>query len=182
MIVKGMSPEHVGQLIARVSARNFGGNLIAKRKPEAYRGAVRFTLAIKDSRGPGHRLGFSRNAASGKRRRLAAACYHAYGEVIRELLELGAEYVQTAPIMLERARNKGARPSRWTRETWKKYADAMAEVNIGSQFEPLAFCDACECGQGNPAHDLCGMPDHDRTAYPGSPDWKGYTARKAVRA
>jgi hypothetical protein len=163
MIVKGLRAYEVHAVIETVSGRNFGGNLIAKRAPEDYRGCVRFTLALRDSRGPGHRLGFT-IAANGKQRRLAAACFHAYGEVIRALLIAGAAYVQSAPITLQRVRSKGARPLRWTGETWKENADAMAYVNIGSQFEPLMFCEACECEQGP-------MPMHGETVYAASIDW-----------
>jgi hypothetical protein len=95
---------------------------------------------------------------------MVAACYHAYGEVIRELLNNGAEWVQTAPITLERYRTKGAKPMRWTLANWHEHADAMAYLNIGSEASPFTFAEACEC---------CAtvMPDAPRQ-YEGSEDWK----------
>lgn len=165
MIVKGLTPYMVACVIHTVSARSFGGNIETKRAPEAYRGAVRFTIKAVKAAGPGHRCGFHLTA-TGKRRRLAAACYHAYGEVIRELLARGATYVQSAQIALERYRSKGAKPLRWTAETWWRNADDMARVNIGSTYQPLDFANACECGVGT-------MPNEGATRYHASSDWKG---------
>lgn len=174
MIVKGLEPENVKRIIDRVSRECFAENVITKRAPENYRGAVRFTLGLRDTRGPGHRRGFphpwrTRQGGEYKPKRIAAACYHAYGEVIRGLLEGGAAYVQSAPIALERARC-GSKPRRWTRETWYTHACEMAEVNIGSPMMPYLFADACDCGVGE-------MPDTP-IKYPGSPDFfeKGQTA------
>ena len=176
MIVKGLTAEEVRAAIGIVGARNFGGNLTVNREPEQYRGGVRFTLRVESSKGPGHRLGYSLNKA-GNQKRLTAACFHAYGEVIRELLARGAKYVQSAPIMLERSRNKDARPARWTWDNWQENADAMAYQNIGSIMEPLMFCEACECEEGP-------MPRHAETVYAASPDWKapkGYENFRAAR-
>jgi hypothetical protein len=171
MYAKGIEPWKVAAVIDDVSEKCFAGNLKANRAPEYYRGkAVRFTLRVKDCRAPGHRLGMphpwrDRNGRGYKPRRMVAACYHAYGEVIRGLLDSGAEWVQTAPITLERYRSKGAKPLRWTRETWKDHADAMAYLNIGSDYSPFTFAEACECG-------ATVMPDEPRR-YEGSEDWKG---------
>jgi hypothetical protein len=139
------------------------------RLPEAYRGSVRFTLRVKDARGPGHRRGQMAHESTGKRRRMVAACYHAYGEVIRGLIDAGAAWVKSAPITLERYRSKGARPLRWDRGTWIDNARDMADLNIGSEYRPIYFSDACDCGEGM-------MPENP-IKYPASPDFfeKGQT-------
>lgn len=170
MQVKGIEPDKVREIVSEVSRRYFAGNLGFNRTPERWRGSVRFTLRVADSRGPGHRRGFCRNRASGKARRLVAACYHAYGEVIRGLIDGGAVWVKTAPIMLQRYRSKGEKPRAWDRGTWIDHARDMAEVNIGSTFEPLYFADACDCGEGM-------MPENP-IKYPASPDFfeKGQTS------
>ena len=164
MQVKGLSPGIVEFEIRRVSDRFFAGNLTSNRKPEPYRGSVRFTLRVSDCRGPGHRRGVPHPWEGHVRKRMVAACYHAYGEVIRGLLEAGAAWVQTAPITLERYRSKGAKPKRWTRETWSEHADAMAYVNIGSQMSPFNFAEACDCE----VREMPGAP----IKYPASPDCK----------
>lgn len=178
MMVKGLTAEEVRAAIGIVGARNFGGNLTTNREPETYRGGVRFTLRVESSKGPGHRLGYNLNKA-GNQRRLTAACFHAYGEVIRELLARGAKFVESAAIA--RFRIDGARSTRWNWDNWKENADAMAYQNIGSKTEPLMFCEACECEEGP-------MPHDNGTAYKGSDDWKapaGYenlrTARQEAR-
>src|SRR6267142_100406 len=94
MQVKGLDPAVVRSIVSEVSRRYFAGNLGFNRAPEAYRGSVRFTLRVADARGPGHRRGtFARDGHAPKR--LVAACYHGYGEVIRGLLNGGATWVQT---------------------------------------------------------------------------------------
>lgn len=165
MLVKGLHPAAVRSIVAEVSRRYFAGNLTFNRSPEAYRGSVRFTLRVADCKGPGHRRGMPRQ---GTRKRMIAACYHAYGEVIRGLLDGGATWVQSAPITLERYRSKGARPLKWTRGTWIDNARDMAEVNIGSQMYPFYFADACDCGGGR-------MPE-EPFKYPASPDYKPFKA------
>lgn len=167
MYVKGIQPCDVHQIVERVSRKYFGGNLTFTRTPEYYCGrGIRFTLRVRDSRGPGHRKGLDHGWRNGaKPRRMVAACYHAYGEVIRALLAAGAEWVQTAPITLERYRSGGAKPKRWTRETWREHAHEMAYVNIGSQMYPAYFADACDCEVGP-------MPEMAQK-YAASTDWSG---------
>jgi len=66
--------------------------------------------------------------------------------VIRGLLNGGATWVQTAALLRDRFANKDApKPLRWTLETWKEHADAMAYLNIGSTFSPFYFAEACDC-------------------------------------
>jgi hypothetical protein len=165
MQVKGLDPAQVGRIVREVSRDWFAGNVTFQRLPEDYRGSVRFTLRVKDAKGPGHRRGQHFHKATGKRRRMVTACYHAYGEVIRGLIDAGANWVKSAPITLERYRSKGARPLKWDRGTWIDNARDMADLNVGSQMDPVCFSEACDCNEG--------MIPENPIKYPASPDWTG---------
>jgi hypothetical protein len=92
---------------------------------------------------------------------MVAACYHAYGEVIRALFDAGAIRVETAPAVSER-RKGGERGAQWTAEGFDALAEQIAFRNIGSQISPFYFAEACDC-------DVREMPGRGHK-YPASPD------------
>lgn len=147
MQVKGLDRDQVREIVDQISKRQFAGNLIFEREPEVYRGGVRFTLRVRDSRGPGHRRGFA--GYDGRPpRRLIAACFHAYGEVIRALLDAGAERIDTAPARAERRKGKD-RGGVWGPGEFHRMAARIGDRNIGSMMAPMRFRDACDCGVGD---------------------------------
>ena len=110
----------------------FGGNITWKRSPEHIRntrqgGPVHLaTLTVKDSSGPGARR--SRNG-----RRIAAACWHAHGE----LFDAVWEREEMASIVV------AGGPS--GRRIMTSPADNWEDQNIGSNWYPFYFSEACEC-------------------------------------
>ena len=148
MTAKGLTVQQVEQAMARANTR-FAGNLIFNRKPEKYRGRVRFTIRVNDCRGPGHR----RRTTPAYRfplkppPRMACACYHAYGEVIRELFASGATLVETAATGRANWR-EGGKGQAYRPDTFIYHAHRVGHLNIGSVARPCSFAAACDCGTG----------------------------------
>ena len=126
MIVKGLTPAQIQGLIRSRSHDEWGSNIVFNRAPEQYRGSVRFTLRCESSRGPGHRRGF-------QGRHMAAACFHAYTDMIKEIVKAGG-------------RVKGVGFDGWiTEDNIGEAYDAAGRRNIGSMIEPLSYQEACDC-------------------------------------
>lgn len=100
--------------------KRFNDNVSFERlTPEGRR--MRFTLRVKDSKGAGHRLGFTG-------RRMSKACWHVHGHFFDALLRVNPDvYIKPAGLTIDR--NGG---------NWQ-------DRNIGSQMHPLYFSEACEC-------------------------------------
>lgn len=105
----------------RATNISYAGNLRFNRKPEQYRGGVRFTLAVRDSRGEGSRK-------SHRGRRMACACWHAHGELFDHLLSINPD-----AIIQSAGRTITAEGGNW--HDWE----------IGSIVDPMMASDACDC-------------------------------------
>ena len=85
-----------------------------------------FTLRVKSSKGPGHRL-----SQSSPQKRMVSACWHVHGDFFDALFEVNPDaYV----ISL------GDKRISKDRGNW-------ADWNIGSRMFPMYFSEACECNE-----------------------------------
>ena len=99
----------------------FSNNIQFNRGPEQFTGKrVRFTLTVKDTKGPGGRLGHTG-------RRVKAACWHVHGYFFEYLFSQGVDFI--------RAGNK----------VMKDDYDNWQDWNIGSIASPMYYSEACEC-------------------------------------
>ena len=90
MIVKGVDRDAIDRALARANSI-FDGNVIYNREPEPLNNRNdrwRVTLRVRDSKGPGHRLGFGR-AWGKKPARLVSACWHVHGVFFDSILRQG---------------------------------------------------------------------------------------------
>jgi hypothetical protein len=93
-----------------------------------------FTLKVKDSKAPGHRLGFAhpnwadKKGNPYKQRRLASACWHVHGYFFDALFTINPKAV---------IRSQGNKIT--------KYEGNWQDKNIGSEMYPMYFSEACEC-------------------------------------
>lgn len=88
-----------------------------------------FTLKVKDSKGPGHRVHYrySWNGYEGERRS-RSACWHVHGHFFDALFEINPDAVVWS------CGNKiTAEEGNWI------------DKNIGSQMFPLMYSESCEC-------------------------------------
>lgn len=116
---------------------SYKGNVAFNRAPEARGKALICTLRVKDSKKPGHRLGFANR--EGKQRRMTSACWHVHGEFFDNLLNINPEAVVTvAPNHKIFATGKDKNGDAVVVGNWE-------DRNIGSSFNPLYFSEACEC-------------------------------------
>lgn len=125
MIARGVSAADVEIAVTRASRLFFDGNVILNRS-EVRGTRVRFTLRVRDSRGPG--------AHASARRRTVSACWHAHREVIAALLQAMPEGRVTTAVADYRGLSDFL-------ETFPE----TAYDNIGSVFEPVERWAACEC-------------------------------------
>lgn len=89
------------------------------------RNRTKFTLTVKDSRGPGSRVSAS---VYQNRRRVKAACWHVHGHFFDGLFSINPDlFVRSAGRKI-------------TREAGNWY-----DWNIGSQMYPVYFSEACDC-------------------------------------
>lgn len=108
--------------------KRFKGNVAFNRIPESIGKKFRFTLKVKYSQAPGHRLGFHRTS-TGKQRRLASACWHVHGYFFEEVFKIEPEaFIQAGDKRIT------------------AYTGNWEDRNIGSIMNPMYFSEACECG------------------------------------
>jgi len=120
MIIKNVTINDLERALKIVNLK-YNDNIIWNRFEQL--GPKRFavTLRVKDSRGPGHRIGHSG-------RRLIYACWHAHGDFFDALLSVNIETV----IMT-------------ANRTISKYGGNWIDWNIGSIMRPLMYSEACDC-------------------------------------
>lgn len=124
--------------------KTFAGNIKFKNLKQISKNQVRFTLGVNDSKEPGHRRGyFARDGH--KPKRLAAACWHVHGYFF-EYLFLKYPNIKIYAGALKMVSNY---------DNWQ-------DRNIGSNFEPLQFSDACDCHKA-------------KTRYIHTDGWRGYS-------
>ena len=102
-----------------------GDNIMIKNLRKDGRG-YRFTITVKDSSKQGARRSYTG-------RRIAAACWHAYRDLILALFDLGCERVQSC------------RADWHSRDHFLTTYEVTGNENIGSILQPLCYADACEC-------------------------------------
>lgn len=88
-----------------------------------------FTLRVKDSEGPGHRLHLHYNLDGlYSQRRSTSACWHVHGDFFDELFQINPE-----AMIYSAGRKITESAGNW--EDW----------NIGSKMFPVYFSESCEC-------------------------------------
>ena len=101
--------------------QKFENNIKFKAIEQKTKNTIQFTLTVIDSKKPG-----SRRSAEG--RRIAAACWHVHGYFFEYLfLKYDNIKISAGPL------------------TMKNNNDNWQDRNIGSNFSPLMFSQACEC-------------------------------------
>lgn len=109
--------------------RTYGNNITWKRDPEPANRAgtsYDFTITVKDSSGPG-----ARRSDTG--RKIAAACWHAHGDLFDAILKI-------APDAIIKTNGMGGNTISAAGGNWE-------DRNIGSLYRPLYASEACECGK-----------------------------------
>ena len=125
MLIRNVSREDLEKAKDAVNAM-YDDNIIWNefRHEGASRGGgqtYRVTLKVKDSRGPGARLGFSG-------RHMINACYHVHGNFFAALLEINPNAVIKASGL-----------------TIDRHGGNWEDKNIGSIVQPMYYSEACEC-------------------------------------
>jgi len=130
----------LAHIINHISAERYESNLnfSIKQSYETRKGwyVTQFRLSVKDCKGPGHKLGFT-ITKSGRRRRLSAACWHVFRDVIQGIYDTDTD-----------AKVKTSIANYTNKENFMGWYEDTGNINIGSMMEPLYFKDACECGLG----------------------------------
>lgn len=123
MIAKNCSTKDMERALSGVN-KKYKGNVEFNRF-EPHGKHIAFTLRVKSSKGPGHRVGFYNS------RRLVSACWHVHGHFFEELFKVNPEAVVI---------------SRWV-ENGKitRYGGNWQDRNIGSMMRPLMLSEACDC-------------------------------------
>ena len=125
MLIRNATYDDIIEALNQVNAE-FDGNIKTKRFDHAGKtrqGGDKYnvTLSVNDSRAKGGRRGRSG-------RRIAAACWHAYG-TFRDYLPEGTEVISNTA--------KG-RDVEHPGDPWQDW-------NIGSAYYPFYYSDACDC-------------------------------------
>lgn len=129
MKINGLSLAEFTETVKRVSDEVYDGNVIvANDAHDAGNGQCVARIRVKDSSGTGSR----RNPSQ---RRMVAACWHAYRDVIHAALDSYPD----AKITTNMATYDGMS------EFLRNYP-CTADQNIGSAQHPAYMPDLCECG------------------------------------
>jgi hypothetical protein len=135
MRLRGITLDDFRASVARVNASTsedgiaYSGNLAVH--PDARQHGVRVPtvsgrLYVLDSRAPGARW-----AVSG--RRMPAACWHAFRDVYRDLLQHHPDLVITTAM------------ARYTSENFEDTFPSTADVNVGNMMQWVSMADLCNC-------------------------------------
>lgn len=129
MKISGLTLDEFTKIVKRVSDEVYDGNVIVEPSSQDT-GSNRCTARIKavDGRGTG-----SRRDVNG--RRMSAACWHAYRDVIHGIVEAHPE----AKI------DTGMEKYHGMAEFLRRYP-STADRNIGNGVRPVYMPDLCECG------------------------------------
>ena len=119
MVAKNIAIGQVKQALETIN-KKYDNNIVFKTLNELGH-RVHFTLTVKNSRGKGGRIGHTG-------RRIAAACWHVHGTLFDEIFNICPDAVITA-CGNKITMNEG---------NWQ-------DKNIGSQFQPLFYSEACDC-------------------------------------
>jgi hypothetical protein len=146
MKVYGASAADVYDVVHAVSRFRYDGNLVVKSCEDRGNGRgprAIFTLQVIDShRGRPGAIGVpgrTGNGPRGMKRRSNAACWHAYWDVIEELLRRHPTARVTSGFRLRDV------AVQYTADTVKETARATAHLNVGSWDEPITMPQCCEC-------------------------------------
>jgi hypothetical protein len=120
MIAKNVDRYEMERALEKVNAR-FSGNVYWNRF-EHKKNGIQFTLRVKDSKGPGHAIGYHHA------RRLTFACWHVHGYFFEALFEVN-------PNVVVYSRGKKITKDGGNWEDW----------NAGSEIYPLYMSNKCEC-------------------------------------
>ena len=129
MNIAGLSLAEFTEVVNRVSAETYDGNVIVESNAhDAGNNRCVARIRVSDSSGTG-----SRRAVKG--RRMPAACWHAYRDVIHAVVESypGAE-IDTGMATYEGMSG------------FLRNYPGTADQNIGSAQRPAFMPDLCECG------------------------------------
>lgn len=80
MLAYNVTADDLNAALETLNAEKYGGNLRFKRGPEPKGNAQSFTITVNDSSATGAKY----NQVSG--RRVAAACWHAHGDLFAEII------------------------------------------------------------------------------------------------
>jgi hypothetical protein len=130
MIAKNVSQTDLMNALLIVSNRLYDGNVIFKNLAKIGN-RYSFTLRVKDSKKPGHRLHINR--FGGKNRRTPAACWHVHGDFFEALFSINpnAEIQSSGP-------NGKMVITKHNHNNWTDW-------NVGSQVFPVFYSESCEC-------------------------------------
>jgi hypothetical protein len=129
MNINGLTLAEFTEVVDRISRETYDGNVIVESNAhDAGNNRCVARIKVKDSSGTG-----SRRAVSG--RRMAAACWHAYRDVIHAVLEA----YPNAKI------DTGMEKYHGMSEFLRLYPDT-ANKNIGNMYQSIFMPDMCECG------------------------------------
>lgn len=85
MLAYNVTAEDLERALDTLNAEKYNGNLRFKRGPEPDGRALSFTITVNDSSGPGAKY----NQVTG--RRVAAACWHAHGDLFDALIGIAPD-------------------------------------------------------------------------------------------
>lgn len=129
MIIKNVTESDLQKALDAVNVI-YDNNVTWNNYQRVGPGRYRVTLRVKDSYGPGARLGTSGLMGMGNPRHLPSACWHVHGRWFAALLGIN----ENAVIQ---ARGK----------TIDRYGGNWEDSNIGSAYRPVLFSEACECNE-----------------------------------
>lgn len=123
MLASNVTLSDLETALHKINEQRFEGNVEFNRL--GWKGRrIRFTLRVKDSSGPGHRIG--RHSA----RRMVSACWHVHGHFFEELFKV-------APDAVVYSGGNG--------QTITKDGGNWVDWNAGSILSPVPASCLCEC-------------------------------------
>lgn len=138
MIVTGVSREQLEAVVREVSDVLYDGNVTVNNISSLSAKRTRFTVRVRDSRGPG-----ARRAASG--RRLVAACWHVHRDVLGALFDRypGAT-VYSGLSDNDGTFRRGEVVYRGADDYGQNHGDTQYR-NVGSLMSPATIGELCDC-------------------------------------
>lgn len=122
MKIKGITAPQLSTIVSQSDS-----NIIFNRHPGCEGKFLHFTLRVTDSKGP-----FAKQSATG--RRSTSLCWHGHRDVMEAIFDLNPD----ALLVTAMARYEG-------RSSFNELFADTGMNNAGSQANPVAYQDCCEC-------------------------------------
>lgn len=137
MLVSNITIDQLNRALA-LTNNHYNDNIIWNREPEPIGKKLRFTIKVRDSKGPGAKISRMSEYWGKPARRTRYACWHAHGTLFDYILDVEPKAIIESAIQHEKI---------WRSADTGKIFNNWIDRSIESMVYPIMFSDSCLCNE-----------------------------------